>query len=80
MPTLVPIILTVFLIVFLCLFVGAATIFVIILRRLTSGGDEAVTDGPRPRGSLRRDVSAPSPPPITIPGWYWPGSGREMVE
>jgi len=78
--TLIPIFLTVFLIVFLCLFVGAATILVVILRRLTRGGDEPVPGGPQPRGSVRRDVSAPPSPPLTIPGWYWPGSGREMVE
>lgn len=80
MPTLVPIVLTVFLIVFLCLFVGAATILVVILRRLTGGGDESAPGGPQPHGSVRREVNTPPSPPLTIPGWYWPGSGREMVE
>lgn len=87
MSTLIPIVLTVFLVVFVCLFVGALVVLYTVLRRLIGSPADPTHGGSAPRSEgqhhQRRDAvtaSSVASPPLTIPGWYWPGSGREMVE
>ncbi len=87
MPTLVPIVLTVFLVVFVCLFADALTVLYTVLRRLIDNPVDPADGGSAPRGEgqhrQRRDATSASSvvsPPLTIPGWYWPGQSGEMVE
>jgi hypothetical protein len=87
MPTLIPIVLTVFLVVFLCLFAGAVAVLYTVLRRLTANPADPTLGGSTPRSEgqhrQRRDaitVSSVASSPLTVPGWYWPGRGGEMVE
>jgi hypothetical protein len=87
MPTLVPIVLTVFLVVFLSLFAGAVAVFYTVLRRLIGNSADPTHGGSTPRNEgqhrQRRDAitaSSVASSPLTIPGWYWPGRGGEMVE
>lgn len=87
MPTLIPIILTIFLFVFLCLFAGAVVVLYTVLRQLTGNPADPTHGGSAPRSEgqhrQRRDAitaSSVASPPLTIPGWYWPGRSGEMVE
>lgn len=87
MPTLIPTILTVFLVVFVCLFAGAVAVIYTVLRRLIGNSADPIPGGTTPHSqsqpSQHRDAptaSAILSPPMTIPGWYWPGQGEEMAE
>ncbi len=87
MSTLVPIVLTVFLVVFLCLFAGALVVLYTVLRRLIGSPADPTHGGsaPRSEGQHRQrgdaiTASSVASSPLTIPGWYWPGSDGEMVE
>ncbi len=87
MSTLIPIVLTVFLVVFLCLFAGALAVLYTVLRRLIGNPVDPAAGGCAPPSEgqhhQRRDASTASSvasPPLTLPGWYWPGRSEEMVE
>ena len=78
MSTLVPVVLTVFLVFFLCLFACALVMLFTVLRRLAESLASPPTGGTAPQKEKSAQTAPPTP--LTIPGWYWPGQGEEMVE